>query len=81
MFLDIDFDGIRTRKEPSDLESDALPLQHDVLQRSEPYGSNIGFSLFWYSFFLSYKYVYLSLNWHSFTWNQKNPDQVNKPFP
>ena len=80
MFLDIDFDGIRTRNlliwSPTRYRCHTMSCKEAsrTVQIS-------GFLSFRYSFFLSYKYVYLSLNWHSFTWNQKNPDQVNKPFP
>ena len=67
--------------EPSDLESDALPLRHELLEIFEPYGWKIGFFFLPVFIFSSFSCVYFSLNWHSFTWNQKNPDQVNRPFP
>ena len=55
------------------MESDALTLRHEVLLRFEQYGSNIGFSFLPVFIFLSFKYVYLSLIWRSFTWNKKIP--------
>ena len=58
--------------QPSDLESDTLPLHYEVLNWNEPYGYKIGFVPSEFHFFFVFQVCLSFIELKSFSWNKKS---------